>query len=63
MRSPIRAALAAFALAVAVPALAPSAARAQAPKIAYVDGAVLMDQAPRSSSRARPTRSALSCSA
>lgn len=46
MRSPIRAALAALALAVAVPALAPSAARAQAPKIAYVDVAVLMDQAP-----------------
>jgi len=46
MRFPIRAALAAFALAVAAPALAPSAARAQAPKVAYVDVAVLMDQAP-----------------
>jgi len=46
MRFPIRAALTAFALAVAAPALAPSAARAQAPKVAYVDVAVLMDQAP-----------------
>lgn len=45
MRSPIRAALAA--LAFAAPLLVPAAARAQqAPKIAYVDVAVLMEQAP-----------------
>lgn len=44
MRSPIRAALAALAL--SAPMLVPTAARAQAPKIAYVDVAVLMEQAP-----------------
>jgi outer membrane protein len=44
MRFPIRAALAAVVLAAV--AATPAAARAQAPKLAYVDVATLMDQAP-----------------
>ena len=45
MRSKIRAALAALTVGAAVSAF-PAAARAQAPKLAYVDVALLMEQAP-----------------